>query len=181
MLKRTDMTARNHQMVSSPLLVLLPNSSELDLYTDIDAVDPEEDPSGSTEPADLADADAFEVLTEHNVHPGPAVPNHRAVDSDTTAEPSNAATEQVVPFDVPDAERSQTVVIDHFPSGNVGAPIPGMARESNEDTATQSIWAPFVSQCDWEVAHWGKMRGPTSSALTDLLAIGEVHILFNLI
>ena len=168
-------------MVSSPLLVLLPNLSELDLYTDIDAIDPEEDPSRSTKPADLADADVFEVLTEHNVHPGPAIPNHRAVDSDTTAEPSNAATKQVIPFNVPDAERSQTVVIDHFPSGNAGAPIPGMACELNEDTATQSIWAPFVSQCDWEVAHWGKMRGPTLSALTDLLAIGEVHILFNLI
>jgi len=175
------MTAHNHQMVSSPLLVLLPNLSELDLYTDIDAIDPEEDPSRSTKPADLADADVFEVLTEHNVHPGPAIPNHRAVDSDTTAEPSNAATKQVIPFNVPDAERSQTVVIDHFPSGNAGAPIPGMARELNEDMATQSIWAPFVSQCDWEVAHWGKMRGPTLSALTDLLAIGEVHILFNLI
>jgi len=175
------MTACNHQMVSSPLLVLLPNSSELDLYTDIDAVNPEEDLSGSTKPADLADANMFEVLTEYNVHPGPAVPNHCAIDSDTMAKPSNAATKQVVPFDLPDVERLQTVVINHFLLGNAGTPIPGMACESNEDTATQSIWVLFVSQCDWEVAHWGKICGLTLSALTDLLAIGEVHILFNLI
>ncbi|KAN0103742.1 hypothetical protein V8E52_011679, partial [Russula decolorans] len=37
-----------------------------------------------------------------------------------------------------------------------------------------SIWAPFCSQCDWEVAQWAKMRAPTSSAMADLLAIPEV-------
>jgi len=152
------------------------------VYTDIDAVDPEEDLSGTTKPADVTDADAFEVLTERNIHPRTAIPDPRAVDSDdTTTEPSNTATEQPMPFDVPNAETSQTMVIDRFPLGNAGAPIPSMARESNEDTAAQSVWALFISQCDWEVAHWAKMRGPTLSALTDLLAIGEVRIVVNLI
>ena len=151
------------------------HSSELYVYTDIDAIDLEKDPSGTTEPADVTDANVFEVLTEHNVHPRTAVPNHCAVDP----EPSNTATEQLTPVDVPDAERSQMVVINRFLSGNAGAPILSMARESHEDTAAQSVWAPFVSQCDWEVAHWAKMRGPTSSAVMDLLAIGEVRIFFN--
>ncbi|KAH8995564.1 hypothetical protein EDB86DRAFT_2763520, partial [Lactarius hatsudake] len=35
-------------------------------------------------------------------------------------------------------------------------------------------WAPFHSQCDWEIALWAKTRGPTSSALTELLRIPEV-------
>jgi len=82
-------------------------------------------------------------------------------------------------FNVPNAERSPAVVIDCFPSGKAGTPIPSTARESNEDTAAQSVWAPFISQCDWQIANWAKMRGPTSSAVTDLLAIGEVRILFN--
>jgi len=131
---------------------------------------------------DVTDADAFEVLTERNVHPRTAIPDPRAVNSDdTTTEPSNTATEQPMPFDVPNAETSQMMVINRFPLGNAGAPIPSMVRESNEDMAAQSVWAPFISQCDWEVAHWAKMRGPTSSALTDLLAIGEVCIVVNLI
>ncbi|KAF8264339.1 hypothetical protein EI94DRAFT_1805975 [Lactarius quietus] len=37
-----------------------------------------------------------------------------------------------------------------------------------------SIWSPFRSQCDWELTHWAKMRGPTSSAMEELLAIPEV-------
>ena len=152
------------------------------MYTDIDAVDPEEDPSGTTKPADVTDANTFEVLTECNIHLRTAIPDPHAVDSDdTTTEPSNTATEQPMPFNVPNAETSQTMVINHFPLGNAGAPIPSMAHESNEDMAAQSIWAPFISQCDWEVAHWAKMHGPTLSALTDLLAIGEVCIVINLI
>ncbi|KAH9169618.1 hypothetical protein EDB89DRAFT_1908390 [Lactarius sanguifluus] len=41
-------------------------------------------------------------------------------------------------------------------------------------TPNTSIWAPFHSQCDWEIALWAKTRGPTSSALTELLRIPEV-------
>ncbi|KAF8271908.1 hypothetical protein EI94DRAFT_1567196, partial [Lactarius quietus] len=37
-----------------------------------------------------------------------------------------------------------------------------------------SVWAPFQSQCDWELAYWAKTRGPTASAITDLLAIPGV-------
>ncbi|KAI9440325.1 hypothetical protein H4582DRAFT_1796975, partial [Lactarius indigo] len=35
-------------------------------------------------------------------------------------------------------------------------------------------WAPFRTQCDWEIARWAKLRGPSSSAVADLLAIPEV-------
>ncbi|KAI9429943.1 hypothetical protein BJY52DRAFT_1093078, partial [Lactarius psammicola] len=30
---------------------------------------------------------------------------------------------------------------------------------------------PFRSQCDWEIARWAKMRGPTSSAVVDRLQL----------
>ncbi|KAJ7190265.1 hypothetical protein GGX14DRAFT_538049 [Mycena pura] len=36
------------------------------------------------------------------------------------------------------------------------------------------IWGPFRSQLDWEVARWAKLRGSTSTALTDLLDIPGV-------
>ena len=154
------------------------NSSELDAYTDeLDAVDPYDDLSGPAEPADITDADAYEDLTERNSRPISTLPNQRTIDD--TAERSDVAIEQAIPFDVPNLERPHTVVIDCLPLGNAGAPISSMARESIEDMNAESLWAPFTSQCDWEVAHWAKMRGPTSSAVMDLLAIGEVRIFFN--
>ncbi|KAJ7839453.1 hypothetical protein B0H14DRAFT_3086954 [Mycena olivaceomarginata] len=36
-------------------------------------------------------------------------------------------------------------------------------------------WAPFMSQVDWEVAKWAKLRGSTSTAVTDLLAIDGLN------
>jgi len=151
------------------------DSSESYIFTDIDAIDPEEDPSGSTDPADVTDADAFEALTQCNHHPRMTIPNQHAVD--TTAELSNIPIEEPIPFNMPDAEMLPTVVIDCFLLGNAGAQIPSIACGSNDDmAAVQSVWAPFVSQYDWQVAHWAKMCGLTSSAMTDLLAIGEVCI-----
>lgn len=38
----------------------------------------------------------------------------------------------------------------------------------------RNIWAPFNSKLDWEVARWAKMRGPGSTALSELLAIEGV-------
>jgi len=35
-------------------------------------------------------------------------------------------------------------------------------------------YAPFSSQIDWEFAKWAKLRGPTSTAVTDLLNIPGV-------
>ncbi|KAF9790566.1 hypothetical protein BJ322DRAFT_999138 [Thelephora terrestris] len=34
-----------------------------------------------------------------------------------------------------------------------------------------SEWAPFSTRMDWEVAHWAKLRGPSSTALSELLGI----------
>jgi hypothetical protein len=37
-----------------------------------------------------------------------------------------------------------------------------------------NLYAPFGSQIDWEFAKWAKLRGPTSTAVTDLLNIPGV-------
>ncbi|KAN0136686.1 hypothetical protein V8E53_005456 [Lactarius tabidus] len=58
------------------------------------------------------------------------------------------------------------LAIDCF-SPNAGAP-------TSQEALGSSTWALFQSQCNWEVACWAKLRGPTSSAFTDLLAIPEV-------
>ena len=74
---------------------------------------------------------------------------------------------------------TQGFIIDRFPIASTGTPIAGPHDTSAMNEASlvdpeESVWAPFRSQCDWEFAHWAKMRGLTSSAVTDLLTIPEV-------
>ena len=97
------------------------------------------------------------VVDDPPEEPNHAQPNqHETGDTDTTA-----------------------IIIDRFPSGQAGAPIPGMARgpsiyESRRDANSDTEWAPFTSPCDWLFARWAKLHGPTSSSLDDLLRIPEV-------
>ena len=35
-------------------------------------------------------------------------------------------------------------------------------------------WAPFSNRTDWEIARWSKLRGPSSTALSELLKIDGV-------
>ena len=37
-----------------------------------------------------------------------------------------------------------------------------------------SEWAPFRSRTEWELARWAKLRGPSSTALSELLEIDGV-------
>src|SRR5712671_968386 len=73
------------------------------------------------------------------------------------------------------------VVVDRFPFGHAGAPIStsgmhqeGTANDSGPEALGDTIWSPFRSQCDWEIAHWAKMCGPSSTALVEFLVIAEV-------
>jgi hypothetical protein len=128
-------------------------------------------------PVDLADAmdmDAFEALS-HGDYPSTATFPEQATVDDTTGVPE----QEYIQIDAEDSDSESMVVIDQFPFGSPGAPIPGVpqgssAYQSHLATVPDSIWAPFRSQRDWEVARWAKMRGPTSSAVTDLLAIPAV-------
>jgi hypothetical protein len=138
------------------------------------------------ESADAMDADAFEVLTQGTIHSAATSPNQFVGDEITGGSdgPTIQGAAQTIPFDVPNAERSPMIVVDRFLLGSAGASIPrvpqGMpAHELDQTMATESVWAPFNSECDWKFAHWAKTRGPTSTAVTDLLAIDEVCTLFK--
>ncbi|KAF8265448.1 hypothetical protein EI94DRAFT_1858251 [Lactarius quietus] len=74
------------------------------------------------------------------------------------------------------SESSSTLTIELFPHGQPGAPVADTPQgvtvyESSQDTLGESVWAPFRSQCDWELAHWVKTSGSTSSAVNMLLRI----------
>lgn len=71
--------------------------------------------------------------------------------------------------------------IEEF-GGKAGQPIrvgqPTAANrygtQSGGDAGGANPYALFCSQIDWEVAKWGKLRGPTSTAFTELLEIPGV-------
>ena len=138
------------------------------------------------ETMDAMDVDAFEALTQGTIHFVAASPNQFVGDEimGGLVGPTAQGAAQTIPFDVPNAETSLTVIIDQFLLGKAGAPIPGvqqgtLAHKLDQTTAVESAWALFNLECDWKVACWAKTCRPTSSAVTDLLAIDEVCMLFK--
>jgi hypothetical protein len=133
---------------------------------------------GYDDPADVTDADVFHDLL--------CTANHnRATHDDTQGTPEDATQHGPTELDdqtnTADLETESTIVIDKFPFGSPGMPIPGMLQGSSAYKTLQSThvdadtsWAPFSSQLDWEIARWAKMRSQSSTAVTELLAIPEV-------
>jgi hypothetical protein len=77
-------------------------------------------------------------------------------------------------------------VIESYPDRRAGQPIAQAEIRNVNATYASSIdnlnaenpYAPFASQMDWEVAQWAKLRGPSSTAFSDLLSIDGVGRLF---
>ena len=144
---------------------------------DIADTDTDEVQIESPDPANITDADAFEELTQNSQVFAMTTPNQLTID-----EPLDLPdTPEELPNDMEAGNTGAvpTVVVDHFPSASAGAPIDGIPcgnslYESQQGVDEDSIWSPFTSKCDWLFAHWAKMRGPTSSAVTELLGIPEV-------
>ncbi|KAM6493545.1 hypothetical protein JOM56_011679 [Amanita muscaria] len=61
--------------------------------------------------------------------------------------------------------------IESFPSDFTGMPISQAAANVDDCDRSTDEFGPFKSLIDWEVAKWAKLRGPSSSALNELLAI----------
>jgi hypothetical protein len=78
------------------------------------------------------------------------------------------------------AQRDGAPFIEPFPSGAAGAPISNVGQSMPRYQALwdglgpDNIWYPFQSQRDWDFAQWAKSRGPSSTAVTELLAINSV-------
>ncbi|KAH8991765.1 hypothetical protein EDB86DRAFT_2806455 [Lactarius hatsudake] len=69
--------------------------------------------------------------------------------------------------------------VELFPFGAAGTPIsdaesvPGY-QALRDELGPDNTWYPFQSQRDWDFARWAKTRGPSSTAVTELLAIDGV-------
>jgi hypothetical protein len=81
-------------------------------------------------------------------------------------------------------QATSTYEIEHFPGTKAGAPIKMRSAGAAQSPFTvyhqqlslnnNSMYAPFASKMDWEVAKWAKLRGPSSSAFNELLQIDGV-------
>ncbi|KAI0040188.1 hypothetical protein FA95DRAFT_1585098 [Auriscalpium vulgare] len=89
-----------------------------------------------------------------------------------------------------DQRRVDEEALNHEPStilrfgGRAGEAIAQHATLSTFEAYRNSLdagegadnsWTPFRSKLEWEIARWAKMRGPTSTAFTELLQIDEVR------
>ena len=143
------------------------------------AEEPIEDTADAT---DATDADLLEVLSKDP-------PSTANLEQDGPAEAQTLGAASIEPASAPprypiqpepdSARVAPELFIERFSLGNPGAPFPGAHQgssiyQSREAAFGASTWAPFHSQCNWEIAHWAKMRGPSSSAMEDLLVIPSV-------
>ncbi len=77
-------------------------------------------------------------------------------------------------------QQDRVPFIKLFPSGVAGAPISNVGQSVpgyqalQDDLGPDNIWYPFQSQHDWDFTRWAKNRGPSSTAVTELLAINGV-------
>ncbi|KAL0059745.1 hypothetical protein AAF712_013505 [Marasmius tenuissimus] len=73
-------------------------------------------------------------------------------------------------------------MVDRYPDPLAGAPLPGLSPvsedekykrmlNSKEGVDKSNIWSPFGSEMEWRIAQWAKLRGPSSTAFTELLSI----------
>lgn len=133
--------------------------------------------TNSASPANVTDANAFQEVSQGDVHL--ITPDQIPVDRPPSDILEDLAEQpETIEFDSYFLETS-SVVIDVFPFGNPGAAIPGMPPgssfyEPSQATQGDSIWAPFQSKRDWDMARWVKTHSTTSSAVAELLAMPEV-------
>lgn len=129
----------------------------------------------SADTAEATDANVFEIISRTSRFQDSITPNPEEIPSTESESPPD---DPPIPLE-PSGPETPQLVIEHFPHGNPGMPINGgqgsSIYESSQEVFSESVWAPFQSECDWDVAHWAKMNGPSSSALTDLLAIPNVR------
>lgn len=78
--------------------------------------------------------------------------------------------------------------ITEFPLKSAGALIiDGTHQQTHYEAyhtrmgVADNTYAPFCSRMDWEIACWAKIHGPSSKAVSELLAIDGVHPSFSII
>ena len=143
----------------------------------------EDDEVDRVEEEDAAEEDADLFEEEGAWEPLP--PNHPPFNGDLAQDqPPDPDHDEDIPLPRRQHVQEQLfrkTFIVHFPGSRAGAPTLCASTSSsyseyqnNVDTNGRNPYAPFRSAVDWKVARWAKMRGPGSTAVTELLGIEEV-------
>ena len=117
---------------------------------------------------------------ERDVSPMPQVDR----DSDSDGEGDPPTEQRLIAEERADAHPQVVRYSDTYPSSRAGHPLPHSAASTDSIYARlvhgqDNLWAPFTSEMDWKVAHWAKLRGPGSTAFSDLLNIDGVSTFFS--
>jgi hypothetical protein len=87
---------------------------------------------------------------------------------------------------IPDHIQQPRIIVQ-FRGDRAGAPVGRIDNYGYKQYDTDlgggniNVWAPFRSKVDWEIAKWAKFRGPSSTALSELLKIDDVSDLTSLV
>lgn len=133
----------------------------------------EEEGDGGDDPLDYEDARPWEAAPEPPLVPPP--PAEAPAPPPLSTAPGRQNIEDALRQDV------HIVPFTHATSDRAGKPIrrDNAAFTSYHNDKSGGVpnnpYAPFPSKRDWEIAHWAKMRGPTSTALNELLKIEGVR------
>ncbi|KAI9440150.1 hypothetical protein H4582DRAFT_2111250 [Lactarius indigo] len=72
--------------------------------------------------------------------------------------------------------------VTRYPGGNAGVAHSKKNMTENQkyeakvgDVSQSNPYAPFASSLDWQIAKWAKLRGPSSTAFTEMMAIDGVQ------
>lgn len=147
--------------------------------------DPAKPDATAPDPADPTNADIHKYLTRISTS-NPEQGQLTVIQSCSPSPHGQGQSGATMPPLLPDVQLNsdtsgaqRQLVIDQFLYGSPGMPIIDGPQGTSVYQATQhtlraNTWSPFCSQTDWKFAHWAKLSGPSSSALTELLAIPEV-------
>ena len=92
--------------------------------------------------------------------------------------------------DAIEANTARKTFVVRFPSSQAGAALASPQSQTGveanttyhallQPTSADNAYYPFANRLDWLVARWAKMRGPGSTAFSELLAIEEVCFSFD--
>jgi hypothetical protein len=107
------------------------------------------------------------------------VPDNCPMEDDGHGRPAPSASQRSTAHDALRNPQHVQHFNDVYPDYEAGARV---GEKSDTNTGYQhtlrdsaSVWAPFASKIDWEVARWAKLRGPGSTAFSELLSIEGVR------
>lgn len=156
---------------------------ELEATGEMDSDDDEGEGGGDEDPEEGAEEeDALNYQEEGSWEPPVRGSDTLDIDDDaskSTDETNAISNLRATQHRTQEQLRAKTFVV-RFPNPHAGSPSSQKGSsayvdyQADGDPEGENPYHPFMARLDWEIARWAKMRGPGSTAVTELLAIKGV-------